>query len=109
MTSTLARLSLAAIFVVTATKTLLTPGGFQNFQAMVAKGGIPFPALIAVIALGVKIIAGTALALDYETKWASRALIMFLAIATVLYHSSLGELNTALRNVAIMGGLLLVY
>ena len=105
---TLARVMLASIFVITATKSLVTPGGFQGFQGMVAKGGFPFPALMAAIALGVKLVAGTALAVGYQTKWAARALFLFLAIATAVYHSTLGELTTALRNVAIMGGLLLV-
>jgi len=105
---TLARVMLASVFVITSTKSLVTPGGFEGFQAMVAKGGFPFPALMAVIALGVKLVAGSALAFGYQTKWAVRVLILFLAIATAVYHSSSGELTNALRNVAIMGGLLLV-
>ena len=105
---TLARFMLALVFVITATKSLVTPGGFQGFKSMVAKGGFPFPAVMAAIALGVKLVAGSALAVGYQTKWATRALIIFLVIATAVYHSSLGELTTALRNVAIIGGLLLL-
>lgn len=104
----LPRLLLATLFVVTAAQSLLTPGGFAAFTAMVAKGGFPAPALLAAVALGIKLVAGTALAIGWRTRLAARALVAFLVIATVVYHSSAGELTTALRNIAIMGGLLLV-
>lgn len=104
----LSRVMIASLFIVTSAKSLLTAGGFAAFTAVVAKGGLPAPALFAAVALGVKLGAGVALAVGYRTRLAARALVAFLAIATVVYHSSAGELTTALRNVAIAGGLLLL-
>lgn len=104
----LSRLMIASLFIVTSAKSLLTAGGFATFTAVVAKGGFPAPALFAALALGVKLVGGIALAVGYRTRLAARALLAFLVVATAVYHSSAGELNTALRNIAIAGGLLLL-
>jgi len=104
----LARVLIAAVFVVTALKSLTSAGAFSKFSGMIASKGIPFPAVVAVAALVVKLVAGTSLAVGYQVKWAAMALIAFLVVATALFHTTPDELTTALRNIAIIGGLVLL-
>lgn len=106
--SVIGRVLLAAIFVVTAIMSLTSAAAFSKMSSMIASVGLPFPAVLALVALTVKLVAGTSLALGYRVKWASIALIAFLVVATALFHSSADELTTALRNAAIVGGLLLL-
>lgn len=104
----LARVLLASIFVVTSLMSLTSATAFSKFSGMIASKGIPFPAVVALVALLVKLVAGTSLAVGYQVKWAAMALIAFLVVATALFHTTADELTTALRNGAIIGGLVLL-
>jgi len=68
--------------------------------------GMPMATLVLVAVLIVKIGGGTALALGIHTREAAWALIFFTAAATAVAHLGEGQMVQALKNLAIIGGLL---
>ena len=106
-----ARLMLAAIFLLTGYDKLVDTG---NAACDIAEIGLPFPTLLAVTAGLVELGCGALLALGRKTEWAAAGLLLFLLPVTVLMENPLGadaDFGTVidfLKNLAIMGGLLLV-
>ena len=106
-----ARVMLAAIFLVTGYDKLVD---FENAAGDITEVGLPFPTLLAVVAGLVEIVFGAFLALGRRTEWAAAGLVLFLVPVTVLIENPLradadfGTVIDFLKNLAIMGGLLLV-
>jgi len=82
--------------------------GVDSFSGMIETRGIPMPMLVAWLVVVVKIVAGAALMLGWRTSQAALALMIFTALATLLYHLDLEDVNL-FKNLAIIGGLLYVY
>jgi uncharacterized membrane protein YphA (DoxX/SURF4 family) len=55
-----------------------------------------------------EILGGMALLLGYYSRWAAAALAGFVALATVIFHGTPDQRVHLLKNLAIIGGLLLV-
>lgn len=72
----------------------------------------PFPGSLA-LAVGVfEIVAGLVLASGFMTRIASLALVVFTALATLFFHEKVTDPTQAamaLKNLAIIGGLLMVF
>ena len=106
-----ARFMLAAIFLLTGYDKLVD---VEDAAGDIAEIGLPFPTLLAVVAGLVEIVCGTFLALGRRTEWAAAGRILFLVPVTVLIENPLradanfGTVIDFLKNLAIMGGLLLV-
>ena len=106
-----ARFMLAAIFLLTGYDKLVD---VEDATGDIAEIGLPFPTLLAVVAGLVEIVCGAFLALGRRTEWAAAGLILFLVPVTVLIENPLradanfGTVIDFLKNLAIMGGLLLV-
>lgn len=106
-----ARFMLAAIFLLTGYDKLVD---VEDAAGDIAEIGLPFPTLLAVVAGLVEIVCGAFLALGRRTEWAAAGLILFLVPVTVLIENPLradanfGTVIDFLKNLAIMGGLLLV-
>ena len=103
----IARILIATLFIVTAINGFF---GFNNFSKFVGTK-LPYPAFLAVLALTLKLVSGTMLALDVQRKYATLALILFMIIVTPLYHNPFqdkSQLTQLLKNVAILGGLILL-
>ena len=106
-----ARLMLAAIFLLTGYDKLVD---VDNAAADIAEIGLPFPTLLAFVAGLVELVCGVFLALGRRTEWAAAGLLLFLVPVTVLMENPLradadfGTVIDFLRNLAIMGGLLMV-
>jgi len=106
-----ARLMLAAIFLLTGYDKLVDTG---NSAGDIAEIGLPFPTLLAVTAGLVELGCGALLALGRKTEWAAAGLLLFLLPVTVLMENPLradadfGTVIDFLKNLAIMGGLLMV-
>lgn len=82
--------------------------GVDSFAGMIGMVDIPMPILVAWIVVVVKVVAGAALILGYRTREAALALLIFVGLATLLYHRDIEDMNL-FKNLAIMGGLLYVY
>src|SRR5882724_4483659 len=110
----LSRFLLAAIFVVSGCGKI---ANFHGMVAMASSAGLPLPAFAIAIAALVEIIAGLALLVGWQVRWASLTLIAFLIPATLVFHAAhLGDAGQSslqmvevLKNLAIMGGLLKFY
>ncbi len=106
-----ARVMLAAIFLLTGYDKLVD---VEDAAGDIAGIGLPFPTLLAVAAGLVEIVCGAFLALGRWTDWAAAGLLLFLVPVTVLMKNPLradadfGAFIDFLKNLAIMGGLLLV-
>ena len=106
-----ARVMLAAIFLLTGYDKLVD---VEDAAGDIAEIGLPFPTLLAVAAGLVEIACGAFLALGKWTDWAAAGLLLFLVPVTVLMENPLradadfGAIIDFLKNLAIMGGLLLV-
>jgi putative oxidoreductase len=102
---------LASLFIFSGFQSLI---GFPGFKGMVTGKG--FPTWVAFLALAIKLGGGLLLALGIEEEIASFGLIIFTLIATLIFHNpfpQLGgkssEMTTFLRNLSIIGGLMLVF
>ena len=106
-----ARIMLAGIFLLTGYDKLVDVG---DAAADIAEIGLPFPRFLAVVAGLVEVVFGALLALGRRTEWAAAGLVLFLVPVTVLIENPLradadfGTVIDFLKNLAIMGGLLLV-
>lgn len=85
--------------------------GFAGAVQMVAAGGFPMPTLFTVLAIVFELGGGLMLLTGFHARLGAWMLIVLTVIATVAYHMNLGDQMTQimfLKNVAIVGGLLLV-
>lgn len=105
----LSRLLIGSLFVVTGLVALLFK--FDGFVGMVARMGLPGPATLwAYAALLLKVVAGAALIAGIRRRQAAWALIAFTLVSLWFFHNPLdkpAELTNAMKNVAIVGGLLM--
>ena len=106
-----ARIMLAAIFLWTGYDKLVD---VENAAGDIAEIGLPLPTLLAVAAGLVELVCGALLALGRRTAWAAAGLLLFLVPVTALMENPLradadfGAVIDFLKNLAILGGLLMV-
>ncbi|MFM6830907.1 MAG: DoxX family protein [Novosphingobium sp.] len=101
------RILLAAIFVVSGIGKFMDIAGTE---AMITAAGLPGG--LAIPAGAFEILAGLALALGLATRLVSTLLFGFVALATAFFHNRFNDpaqMIMALKNLAIMGGLLMVF
>jgi putative oxidoreductase len=104
------RCLLACLFIVSAVYNLLF--NFDGFVGAVASKGIMFPVTVAAIVLIFKLVVGLMLLFGVWTKLVIGGLIVFVVAATAMYHNAFvdrKQLNDMLKNIAIVGGLMLLY
>ncbi len=100
------RVLIALLFV------LAGVGKLTNFAKTVSDIGglgVPFPELAAIIVILIEIPVALAFAYGYKTRITGWILIAFTALATILVHGNIGDqtqMTAALKNVAIIGGIL---
>ena len=106
-----ARVLLAAVFLFTGYDKLADT---QDAAADIAEVGLPLPVLLAVVAGVVELVCGILLVLGKGSLWAALGLLLFLLPVTVLVENpfrpdpELGLPIDFLKNLSIMGGLLMV-
>ena len=107
MKDSIARILIASLFVVTAIKGFLDLNSFSKFVGT----QLQYPMFFAILALTLKLVAGSMLAVNFQKKYATISLILFMVIVTPLYHNPFqdkSQLTQLLKNVAIIGGLILL-
>jgi putative oxidoreductase len=103
------RVLMGLLFFVSGIGILLGPGGPAGTAVFYASVGIPMASLVVWAVIVLKIVAGGAIILGKRTTEAAAALIIFTLIATLLAHLDFADpmqLTQALKNLAIVGGLL---
>jgi len=109
----LARIFIAALFLVAGVRKLLTYAATAGYFA---KLGFPAPEVLAVVAIAIELGAGLMLLAGWRTRWAAWLLVVFIVVATAMAHrfwqvepAQFGnQLNHFLKNSAIIGGLIFV-
>jgi len=104
----LARILLGLIFVMSGI-TKIT--GFEGTQQYMASHGIPLTAVFLVGAIAVEILGGLSVILGLWPRAGAAVLVLFLIPATLIFHTDFSQQTQMimfLKNLSIMGGLLLV-
>ena len=92
-------------------------GGFEATAGYMASKGLPMVQVLLVLTILVELGGGLLLAIGYKARWAALAIFLFLVPVTVMFHPFWGipaeqvqnQMNHFLKNVAIMGGMLMVF
>lgn len=102
------RILLGLIFVMSGFSKM---SGFEGTQQHMAAQGIPLTALFLVGTILVEILGGLSVIIGYKARRGAAVLFLFLIPATLIFHTNFGDQTQMimfLKNLAIMGGLLLV-
>ena len=103
------RLCLAAIFVYGSISNILD---FADTQQMIANRGLPIPMFLLLGNIVFQIVGAISLITGLQTRWGSLVLIVFLVPTTLVFHNfwvNSGETIPFLKNLGLIGGLLMVY
>ncbi len=103
----LGRILIALIFIVSGAGKLLDPA---TFESMIT--GVGLPAGLAIPTGIFEVVAGLCLALGVMTRLTAVLLFGFVGLATLFFHNQINvpeQMVAALKNLALMGGLLLVF
>lgn len=104
----LGRFFLSAIFLMSGFGKISNYTGTQKFMA---DAGMPLTGFLLLCAIVIEIFGGLSLLLGYKIKYGAYALILFLIPATIMFHSNFtdqGQMIMFLKNLSILGGLLMV-
>lgn len=102
------RLLLALLFLVSAWRQLARR---ERVRQNMAAQGMPWPHVALPVGITIEVVAGMALAAGVGVPWAAAALIVFTLVSTWYYYRDLRDPEVVqhfLKNLAIVGGLLLV-
>jgi putative oxidoreductase len=110
----LARLLLALMFILAGIDKL---GGIAGTAGYIASVGLPAPQVLAVAAGLLEVVAGVMLLIGFKARWAALALAGFTLVATFIFHrfwavpeaQQMVQQLFFLKNLAVTGGLLLVF
>jgi len=111
--SLIGRLMLAAIFIWSGIGKIT---GFEGLIGAIASKGLPVPQVFAALTIIVEIGGALMLVFGWKARWGAFALAAFTALVTVLFHNfwavppaeKMMQEIQFMKNVAIIGGLLLV-
>jgi putative oxidoreductase len=109
----LGRILIALLFLVAGIRKALAFAGTAGYFA---KLGLPAPEIMTALAIAVEIGGAVLLILGWRTRWVAWVLIVFTVVATYLGHKFWiadapqygNQLNHFLKNVAVIGGLLML-
>ena len=104
----LGRILLGALFIFAGFGKVMDPAGTAAYM----EAESPFPGSLALAAGWFEIVAGLVLASGFMTRIASVLLIGFTALATIFFHEKVTDqlqAAMALKNLAVIGGLMMVY
>lgn len=99
------RILLSLLFIVSGFGILMGISGTAGYYASV---GIPMAGIVVLLVILIKIGGGLMVATGIHAKEGAWALILFTALATLVAHTGEGQMINALKNLAIIGGLLMI-
>jgi putative oxidoreductase len=107
------RILLGLIFVLSGFQKLM---GFSGVAAAIAGKGLPMPEVLAVLTVVIELGAGLLLVVGWKARWAAFLLFLFIIPVSLVYHNfwtmegAQAAMNKIqfMKNVSIMGGMLLV-
>lgn len=107
------RIMLAWIFIVMGYSKLTDLSGTAGF---IASAGLPLPGVVAVLVGAFEVIAGIALVLGFQVRWAGLLVALFTLATNLVFHAYWSvpaeqqyiEYLMFLKNLSIAGGMLLV-
>jgi putative oxidoreductase len=110
----LARILLAVIFIKSGFGKI---GGFEGTVAAIASKGVPLPQVAAVVTILIELGGGLLLVFGLKARWAALLIFLWLIPSTLLFHDFWAvpaeqyrnQQTNFLKNVAIMGGMLMVF
>uniref|UniRef100_UPI003F4974B5 DoxX family protein n=1 Tax=Cupriavidus yeoncheonensis TaxID=1462994 RepID=UPI003F4974B5 len=108
------RALLGSLFLISG---LLKMGSFAGYSAWIESAQLPMPSLLLVLAMTIEIAGGVALISGWNARWGAMILAVFLVPTTLIFHGfwradpadSWNQLNHILKNVSILGGMLVVF
>jgi putative oxidoreductase len=104
----LGRVLLGLVFLIAGWNKLT---GFGGTVGYITSAGLPMPEVLAVLAIIFEFGGAVMLILGIYTRLAAAALVVFTALATLIYHTNIADpmqQSALLKNLAIIGGLLMV-
>ena len=107
------RTLLALIFIVSGFGKIT---GFSGTAAFMASKGMPMTEVLLVGAIAVEFLGGLMLVAGFKARWAAAAIFLFIIPTTIVFHNPMGlsgqeaqaQMINLMKNVAIMGGMLMV-
>jgi len=84
------------------------------FDAMVQYAtafNVPFPEVAIVLSILIELGGGLMLLVGWKTKWAAKAIALFLIVVTAFFHLNLADqtqMTMFLKNMAMLGGVLVL-
>ena len=107
------RILIALIFILSGFSKI---SGFSGTVGYIASKGLPLPQLAAIGAMMIELGGGILLVLGWKTRWAAAALLLFTALAALLFHNfwamppdqAQNQMIHFMKNISMMGGLLYV-
>ena len=100
----LSRVLIALLFVVAGYQKLM---GFEGFTGMITSLGLPIPMIVAAIGVTIEIPVALLYAWGYKVRWTGGILAAWTLLTIVFVHNDFpAQLITALKNLAIVGGIL---
>ena len=100
-----ARVCLCLIFLKAGISHIL---GYSGTVEMMAEQGLPIPDVLLIFTIVFQILGGLSLLLGYKVTIGSILLILFLIPATIVFHNPASDINGFLKNIGLIGGLLMV-
>lgn len=107
------RILIALIFILSGFSKI---SGFSGTVGYIASKGLQLPQLAAIGAIMIELGGGILLVLGWKTRWAAAAMLLFTALAALLFHNfwamppdqAQNQMNHFMKNISMMGGLLYV-
>jgi putative oxidoreductase len=111
--SLIARILIALIFILSGFSKIT---GFDGTVGYIASKGLPLPQLLAIGAILVELGGGLMLVLGWKARWAAAAMLIFTALAALIFHNfwavppdqMQNQMIHFMKNLSIIGGLLYV-
>ena len=82
--------------------------GYDDTVGMMADKGLPIPDVLLIFTIIFQLLGGLSLLLGYKIKIGSILLILFLIPASFTFHNPATDINDFLKNIGLIGGLLMV-
>ncbi len=103
------RALLALLFILAGISKVTDPAGTM---AYIVSAGLPLPQAAYAGTVAVEVLGGLALLAGFKARWAALALALFSFATAIFFHNDFSvqtEMTAFLKNLAISGGMLMVY